>query len=159
MKIIQKYPLNWLGQFTFDLKEDGVRVEWKSKVMKVVEEYKFKNMASEVVEFEKGNENWTNYGIALIFIGVVMDFLRIFGPYQLPAFAVTVILAGYCFLMRFNKHEFYGFKDKNDNNLFSIRISDSREDKEFAERIIEEIKKAGGNTISQTDNIRNIPEI
>ncbi len=42
--------------------------------------------------------------------------------------------------MRMSKQEFVSFKDKNGNHLFSIRVSDSKEDREFAEAIIKKIK-------------------
>ena len=140
MKLTQKYPLHWLGTMSFEIQDSKVIRKWKGLNGEGEFEFDFKNIDSSVNRYKQGNEAWSSYGIGFVFMIVVLNFLDLPKNIDLPIFISLMLAVVFCFLMRMSKQEFVSFKDKNGNYLFSIKVSDSKEARDFAEAFIKIIK-------------------
>jgi len=140
MKLTQKYPLNWLGSISFEIKDSKIIRKWKALNGEAKFEYDFKNIDPSVNRYKQGNETWSSYIAGFAFIIIVLYLLDLPKDIEFPILILLILVIVFCFLMRMSKQEFVSFKDKNGNHLFSIRVSDSEEDREFAKAIIKKIK-------------------
>ncbi len=134
--LIQKYPLNWFGQTTFQINESDIIQSHKSLWGSWERPFPLKDISPITGKIVVGNKAWDNFGSALFGAGVVLGFIHLF-----IVFDICVLLGAACFLVRFTMRDtFIAFSSKESNNfLFSIRISKSDVN---AENFIEELKKA-----------------
>src|SRR4051812_5476206 len=120
MKLIQKYPFNWFGEYSFELLENKIITHWHSLKGSSVNEFNFTDISPSVGEIVAGNSAWNNFG----WFFLVVAALSVFAHIDLRLSLVLYVVTGVFFLIPiFKKEKVIFYKNKTNQTLFYIRTN------------------------------------